>query len=141
MSGARRIICVGNRFHPRDDAGPRVYDLLARGRLPDGVDVIDGGLAGVDLVRFVEGAERVVFVDNLAGPGDPGRVVRLDRVQLACGSAPAYGHAEGLAYLLHALPLLCAGDPPEIALVGIAGAADDGAVREMAEASLAWVGR
>ncbi len=133
----KRIICVGNRFHAQDAAGPAVYDRLASHSIPDDVEVIDGGLAGLDLLRFVEDAERVVFVDAVIGLSGTVGVVILDRAD-ACryAAAAAYGHAAGLTYLLQALPHVCEGAIPEVHLVGIEGDADDETIRVAAELSV-----
>lgn len=120
-----RIICVGNRFVPQDAAGPAVYSLLRAGELPAGVELIDGGIAGLDLLRWVEGARRVVFVDALCEP--PGREVGAGVVLLTCeevaaraGMEPggAYGHAAGLSALLRLIPAVCS-PPPEVLVVGV----------------------
>ncbi|MFH1723435.1 MAG: hydrogenase maturation protease [Elusimicrobiota bacterium] len=134
--GIRRIVCVGNRLLPTDDAGPRVYDLLSRRALPAGVEIVDGGLSGLDLLRCVEGAERVVFVDSVQGFARPGEIVTLEAEDLSRHEAPEYGHSDGLAYLLNALPAVCEGKVPELALVGVEGAADGRGLRAMADASV-----
>ena len=114
----KRIICVGNRFVESDEIGPRVYDYLARRGVPGTVSLIDGGLMGLDLVRFVEGARRVVFVDALPGFAPPGRPVVLDCSE-ALGERPTgYGHDGGLACLLRMLPAVCESRLPEIVVVG-----------------------
>ncbi|MBI3976747.1 MAG: hydrogenase maturation protease [Chloroflexi bacterium] len=132
----KRIICVGNRFIPADAAGPRVYDALVRRELPDGVQVVDGGLAGLDLLRFVEGVERVVFVDRVVGFGRPGEVVVLDAVEAAVAGGTRYDHAAGLTYLLRALPVVCEGALPDVLLVGIEGEPDEAAIAAAAALSL-----
>ncbi|MBI2570205.1 MAG: hydrogenase maturation protease [Candidatus Schekmanbacteria bacterium] len=104
-----RIICVGNRFVPGDDLGSRVFDALARLVLPPGVDVVDGGLGGLDLARLAEGQDRLVFVDAIRGFGSPGEVRILTPEEAGALEAPPYGHASGLAYLLSALPVLFPG--------------------------------
>ena len=118
MGRPRRIICVGNRQVPGDDLGPNVHDLLAGGPLPDGIELIDGGLHGLDLLRAVEGAGRAVFVDALDGFGDPGTVLTLDRHQVAALADGPWGHHAGLPYLFHLLPQVCDGVVPEVLLVG-----------------------
>ena len=132
----RRIICAGNRCIPGDDVGPRVHDLLVRSALPPGVDVVDGGLGGLDLADFVEGMEKVVFVDRVSGLAPPGTTVVLGPRDLAAGAPPPYGHADGVAYLMHALPVLLDGRTPELALVGFEGEADDQTVGTVARAAL-----
>lgn len=117
----KRIVCVGNRYHPEDVAGPLIYDYLQTiARSPD-IEVIDGGVAGLDLLRFVESAERVVFVDGLAGPSAAERVVVLTADEVAAGAPDAYDHAAGLPYLLRAWRQLSDGPLPEVLLVGIEG--------------------
>ncbi|MBU0641004.1 MAG: hydrogenase maturation protease [Planctomycetes bacterium] len=132
----KRIICVGNRFCPQDAAGPRVYDRLAGTTLPPGVEVIDGGLAGLDLLRFVEGAERVIFVDAVSGFAAPSHIAVLEGESVAQHAEQAYGHSAGLAYLLRALPLVCAGPAPQILLVGIEGPAEECTIASATELCL-----
>jgi len=134
--GKARIICVGNRFKPGDDAGPRVYDYLAERDLPDGVELIDGGLAGINLLGLVESAQRVVFVDSLKGFAGPGEVVVLDGVAEAGGMDVSYGHSGGLGYLLKALPEVCEGDPPPVLVVGMEGDADGPGIASLARTCL-----
>ncbi len=131
-----RIICVGNRYVQADAAGPAVYARLRAAALPPGVELVDGGLGGLDLLRLAEGAERVVFVDQVSGFAAPGEVVELPGAEAAATAGPHYDHAAGLAYLLRVLPAVCAGPPPEVWVVGIEGSADAAAVEAAAAASL-----
>lgn len=117
---AARIICVGNRHIPGDDLGPRVHALLAGSALPDGIDLVDGGLCGLDLLWTVEGVGRAVFVDAIAGFADPGEVVTLGREEVAELAEGSWGHDSGLPYLFHLLPRVCDGKMPEVMLVGAA---------------------
>ncbi|MBI4494554.1 MAG: hydrogenase maturation protease [Chloroflexi bacterium] len=135
----KRIICVGNRYVPEDAVGPRVYDALVQRVLPDDVQVIDGGLAGLDLLRFIEGAERVVFVDRVAGFGGPEEVLILDAAEVATVGGVRYDHAAGLAYLLGVLPEVCEGALPEVLLVGVEGPPDDALVEQAATLSVQLV--
>ena len=116
-----RVICIGNRLEPRDAAGPALHDLLRERQLPPGVELVDGGLGGLDLLPLVEGAERVIFVDAVDAPGqDPG-VARLDAQEVASQATGGYGHQAGLPFLLRALPLACDAAPPPVEVVGIVG--------------------
>lgn len=114
----RRIICIGNRYVPEDAAGSRVYERLRRSPLPDDVELIDGGLAGLGLLRLLEGVERVIFVDRTIGLGDDGVVV-LDAAQVAALAEGPFEHSAGLPYLLRVLPAVCEGPLPQIWLVGV----------------------
>ncbi len=129
------VICLGNRFVPGDDTGCRVFDHLSGIPLPPGLEVIDGGLCGLDLLSLVEGKRRVVFADAVAGMAEPGAIVVLNRAEVAAYAA-RYGHGAGLPYLLRLLPQVCRAPLPEIALVGAEGAADADTVRNLAERCL-----
>ena len=130
----KRIICVGNRYAPSDAAGPRVYDRLAVMALPCDVEVVDGGVAGLNLLHLAEGVERVVFVDAVEGFGRPGEVVVVSATDAAAGSGARYDHSAGLGYLLRVLPAVCDGPPPDVLLVGIEGPAGDDTIAAAADA-------
>ncbi|MBS4098350.1 MAG: hydrogenase maturation protease [Sulfuricella sp.] len=132
---ATAVICLGNRYVPGDDVGCRVFDHLNGSAIPPDVELVDGGLCGLDLLRLVEGRNRVVFVDAVADLADAGEVVVLSSRQVA-SYAGRYGHGAGLPYLLRLLPQVCAAPLPEIALVGTEGLADESAVRRLAERSM-----
>ncbi len=139
----RRIICIGNRYAAEDAAGPAVYDHLRRLELPAGLELIDGGLAGLDLLRYLEGAEQVVFVDSVSGAqrGDLNNtVIVLAGEEVAALASSRYDHSAGLAYLLRILPEVCEGALPQVRLVGIRGHPDQAAIHEAAALALKIVG-
>lgn len=136
----RRIICIGQRYRPDDDVGPRVFDRLSARSLPAGIEVVDGGLAGLDLLPLVEDCKCVVFVDSVAGFAAPGEVVVLDGGDRSLW-AEVYGHEAGLGYLLAAIAALRATEPDTLAaalwVVGVEGPADDASIEHAAEQALA----
>lgn len=132
-----RIICVGNRYLSSDDLGPRVYDLLADRAISDGVELIDGGLHGLDLLRLVDGTRRIVFVDAVEGFSEPGAIVTLPCRTVAALAEGAWGHGAGLPHLFRLLPLTCEGDIPEVVLVGTELPAPSTVVAEVADRALA----
>lgn len=133
--GTTAIICLGNRYVADDAVGCRVYDHLTGIEAPLDIDIVDGGLCGLDLLWLIEGKRRVVFADAVTGLAEPGHIVVLDRDQTAA-YATTYGHGAGLPYLLHMLPKVCRAPWPEIALVGIEGKADDRDVHTFAQRCL-----
>jgi len=119
-----RIICIGNRFFEPDAAGPRVYDMLASNPLPEGVQLIDGGLAGLNLLSCLEQTDLVIFVDTVSGFRDtPGIIVMNTFDSLHIPSD--YDHNSGLGYLLRVAPLVITENLPEIVLVGIQSGPDN----------------
>ncbi len=130
------IICVGNPFVESDNLGRRVYDCLARQNLPGDIALIDGGLGGLDLLRFVEGVRRAVFVDAVNGFAPPGQPVILDHAAVLAERPAAFGHSGGLAYLLRILPAVCGDNLPEISLVGAESPVESDVVGQLADIAL-----
>lgn len=124
----RRIVCIGNRYIAGDDAGPRVHDLLALEALPEGVELIDAGLAGLDLLRLLEASEQVIFVDAVSGFAEPDAVVVLDATTVAAQASLRCDHAAGLPYALSLAPRVCDDLAPDVRLVGVERPASDDAV-------------
>lgn len=136
MNTKKRIVCVGNRYRPEDSAGPMVYDQLLSNRLSGDIEVIDGGLAGLNLLRFIHGADRVVFVDAVNGFSPSGGVIILDAENASRHADTIFGHSAGLAYCLRVLPEVHDGKIPEIFVVGIEGATDPDKILKAAKISL-----
>jgi hydrogenase maturation protease len=132
-----RIICIGNRYCEADGAGPRVYDCLREKPLPAGVEVIDGGLAGLNLLALVEASACVVFVDQVEGYGRDGDIMVLDAVAFRDSASDRYGHGGGVAYLLRILSTMEETDLPATTVVGIEGRADAAGIERAAQLALA----
>lgn len=130
-----RIICIGNRFLDRDAAGPRVFDVLSQRPLPEGVEIVDGGTAGLNLLGLVDGAERVVFVDAVEGFLPQAGVTVLEAADVP-PPAVVYDHGAGLPYLLNVIPAACDRTPASMFIVGVEGAPDDRLIAEAAATSL-----
>ena len=112
-----RIICVGNRYADSDDFGPRVYDALAVMPIPVDVDVLDGGIKGLDLLRHLEDAHRVVFVDALQGLNHQDGIIVLSAAEVADQCVSGFDHAAGLPYLLKLVPAVLDSPPPAVTVV------------------------
>lgn len=134
----RRIICIGNLLHARDAAGPAVYEYLQGMNLPPGVEVIEGAMAGLSLLPFLEQGGRVIFVDTVSGFAPPGTIVVLDQqAVIKTLDEDHYDHNAGLPYLLSVLPRVCEGElPEEIVLVGMEAEFDTSIIKKAAELSL-----
>jgi len=128
----KRVVCVGNRYHPEDSAGPQVYDRIDRENLPEDVEAVDGGLAGLDLLPRVEQADRVVFVDAALGFDPAEGLVVTTGAEAARASAETYGHSAGIGYLIRCLPYLLDRPAPEILVLGVPVPPREEAIREAA---------
>ncbi|SHO46437.1 hydrogenase maturation protease [Desulfopila aestuarii] len=133
------IICIGNRFVAGDEAGLLVFDRLQnRPEIPEGITVIEGGLAGLNLLSLLETGGRVVFVDAVKGfKGSSGVVIVEHEEILGSTSQLHFDHGAGLPYLLAVLPRVCDGElPEEIMLVGLEGECTSEMIEHAADISL-----
>lgn len=112
-----------------------VYDRLKRMALPPDIQIVDGGLLGLNLLSFMEGAEQIVLVDAVHGFGRPGQVVILQTEEVLAVADDLYDHAGGLGYLLKALPHVLA-SIPELVLLGIEGEYSEESIGRAVDAAL-----
>lgn len=76
------IVGCGNLIRGDDAAGPVLVRQLADRPLPDGVRLIDGGTAGMDVAFAMRGAQRAIVVDASRVGVEPGTVHRVPGEQL-----------------------------------------------------------
>jgi hydrogenase maturation protease len=80
------ILGVGNLLLTDEGVGIHaVRKLLDHPDLPENVEVVDGGTAGLGLLYYLEGVNRLVIIDAVETGGIPGNLVRLAGDQI-----PAY---------------------------------------------------
>ena len=127
-----RIICIGNPIFSMDRAGSEVFLKLKQKKLPDDLELIDGGLDGLKLLRLVDGCEKVVFVDNVSGFGSPNQVMVLHDTDISKLAEPHFEHLSGLPYLLKMLPVVCEINMPAIRIIGIESPHQSSAVDQAA---------
>ncbi|SMC56266.1 hydrogenase maturation protease [Desulfocicer vacuolatum DSM 3385] len=130
-----RIICLGNRLKQEDRAGLQVYDRLFKRKLPQQIELIEGGISGLNLLCFLENVATVVFVDAISGFTHPDGVVVLTRHQIETASQCLhYGHDAGVAYLLAMMPRVCTPPlPRDIFLVGLEGQCSEKTIEHAAD--------
>ncbi len=134
------IICIGNRFVNEDAAGLLVFDSLrTMGPMPTGVELVEGGLAGLNLLPLLEQGGRVVFVDAVRGYTQSGGIILLTHQEiLQAPSQMCFDHGAGLPYVLAVLPKVCEGQlPEEIVLLGLEGKCAAPTIERAAEMSVA----
>ncbi|MBU1564551.1 MAG: hydrogenase maturation protease [Proteobacteria bacterium] len=133
------IICIGNRFVEEDAAGPQVFDRLQTMQpLPAGIELVEGGLAGLNLLPLLEQGGRVVFVDAVKGFTHPGEIVLLTHQEiLQTPGQFSFDHGAGLPYLLAVLPKVYDGEmPEEIVLLGLEGRCGEETIEKAANMSV-----
>jgi hydrogenase maturation protease len=115
------LIGMGNILMRDEGVGVHAVKAVEeRFEVPPELDIIDGGTAGLDLLPFLEGRDRVLLVDAVDFGKDPGFIGELanEAIPAAFGKDKASLHHVGLAEVLATARLL---DilPREICLIGI----------------------
>jgi hydrogenase maturation protease len=77
------VLGVGNILYTDDGVGIRVVEKLEKEyEFSDDVDIIDGGVLGVNLLGVISNAGRLIVVDTVLNHGQPGDLHRLDHDQI-----------------------------------------------------------
>ena len=114
------VLGIGNILLMDEGAGVRVIEkLLEEYHVPDGVDVIDGGTMGLELLPYVEDKEHVIIVDVVKSGNPPGAVVRIEGSDVPVFlSSKISPHQLGLSDLL-AVAQITGWMPRHVVLIGI----------------------
>lgn len=91
------VLGLGNPLRGDDGIGPRVVAELEHRELPEGVEVLDAGTGGLDLLQIIEGRERVVIVDAAEVSVEGGRIAPGQFVRFAPEEAHLAGTPRGVA--------------------------------------------
>lgn len=114
------VLGVGNILLSDEGVGVHAVHLLReRYRFPQEVEILDGGTLGLDLLPYVEGADRLLIVDAVQMDAPPGTVARLEGAEVSAVLGLKYSpHQVGLSDLLGAARLLGRA-PAEVVLWGV----------------------
>ncbi len=118
------VLGLGNLLRRDEGLGIRAMERIqARYILPEAVALVDGGTLGLDLLSYLEEAERVLILDAILTDGPPGTLMRV-----AGDAVPAFfgmhtsPHEIALADLL-AVTRLRGTEPGELVVWGMQPAA------------------
>jgi len=73
---------IGNVLYGDDGLGVRAAEVLASLSLPDTVEVVDAGTAGMELSYLIEQRELVLVVDAIDAGVEPGTILRSEPAEL-----------------------------------------------------------
>lgn len=72
------ILGIGNILLRDEGVGVRVVEAMQGLDLPEGVELVDAGTAGADLVDIMADRRKVIVVDAIEAQGAPGTILRLN---------------------------------------------------------------
>jgi len=71
------ILGVGNILLGDEGVGVRVIEAMQDMKLPENVELLDGGTASIDILENLKNREKVIIIDTVKGGGEPGTVYRF----------------------------------------------------------------
>ena len=113
------VLGIGNILLRDEGVGVRVIEHMQEIRLPDNVELVDGGTGGADLLEVLAERQKVIVVDAVQADCDPGVVIRFTEEDLVQSDQASMSlHEIGLAEsLIMTRQLNCA--PKEVVILGI----------------------
>ena len=94
--GKTVILGIGNLLLKDEGVGVHVIREMSKMDLPDGVELVDGGTSALDLLSYIEEAEKLIIVDAFKGGQKPGTIYRCTPEDLvAKGERPTSLHDVG----------------------------------------------
>ncbi|MEW6659185.1 MAG: HyaD/HybD family hydrogenase maturation endopeptidase [Thermodesulfobacteriota bacterium] len=114
------LIGLGNILMRDEGVGVQAVRALEKGwELPPELEVVDGGTSGLDLLPYIEGRDRVLFVDAVNFHQEPGYIGVLENREIPALFATKDSlHHLGLMDVLATAQLLDV-LPREVCLIGI----------------------
>ena len=118
MSGTL-VLGLGNLIHADDGVGVHLIERLTRdARVPSGVELLDGGTHGLNLLSRISGLRRLLVVDAVDVGEAPGTLIRFEGAALNGLPGKPSVHQLGFSDLMTALRLV-GGEPEEIIVLGV----------------------
>jgi hydrogenase maturation protease len=119
-AGKKKILVlgVGNTLLKDEGIGVRVAEKMMKMELPPDVEVLDGGVKGLDLLYCIEDRERVIVIDAVKAGAPPGTLFRFTDKDLAGKKGILRsGHGIDFSDVVNMATLM--GNKPDIVFLGI----------------------
>jgi hydrogenase maturation protease len=73
------VLGIGNVLMMDDSVGVRVIEEIEKKYcFPEGVELLDGGTSGIELLSYIADRDHLIIVDALKSGFDPGTVVKVE---------------------------------------------------------------
>lgn len=113
------VLGIGNILLRDEGIGIRVIEYLQQRKIPDDVELLDGGTAGADLLDHICGRDKVIVVDAIQADYPPASIVRFGPEDLIPADAPQLSmHSLDLPQTIAMAHMLNC-PPKEVIIVGI----------------------
>lgn len=114
------VLGLGNILLSDEGVGVRIVEALSASHdLPDGVEVLDGGTSGMDLLDMVAERDCLIVADAVNAAGPPGRLIRLEGENIKVLFETRFSpHQLGLSDMLAALCLIDKA-PCRVVIIGV----------------------
>ncbi len=115
-----KIVGIGNTLMTDDGVGVFAVQKLARRfEFPETVELIDGGTKGIELLPYIEGSSKLLFIDAVNFGREPGYIDEIEKDRVAeYFQTKLSVHQIALPDMLGA-GMLLGSLPEEIHLIGI----------------------
>jgi hydrogenase maturation protease len=112
------ILGIGNILLKDEGIGVRVAEKMKEMQLPSDVEVMDGGVGGLNLLYCIEGRKKVIVVDTVKAGAPPGTLFRFTDNDL--GAKKGFiRSAHGIDFSDVVAIARFQGNKPEIVFLGI----------------------
>lgn len=113
------VLGIGNLLKKDDGIGVHVIQYLQDNNIhmPDNVDLLDGGIAGFDLIQHMMHYDRIIIIDALKIQDKPGSIYKFNAKHLIVKSPNVSLHELGIAEVLELLKIK--GASPEVEVIGV----------------------
>ena len=71
------IIGCGNILLGDEGIGVHFIQNLEKGELPAGIQLLDGGTGGIELISYIKEADKVIIVDSIQAQGESGAIYKF----------------------------------------------------------------
>jgi len=114
------VLGIGNLLLQDEGAGVRAVDEFGKKYVtPAGVELLDGGTSGIELLQYIRGRDLLIILDVVKSGNPPGTIIRLEGEDVpALFQKRISPHQLGLSDLL-AVSQLTDSMPKQIVLFGI----------------------
>jgi len=114
------VLGIGNLLLQDEGAGVRALEEFAgRYTVPGGVDLLDGGTSGIELLQHIQGKDCLILLDVVKSGTPPGTFIRLEGEEVPARLQTKISpHQLGLSDLLAAAQLIDR-MPKRVVLLGV----------------------